>query len=59
MTLREASKEVVKSGGGTYNIGFNGGDETQFDAQNFKELKEFCKDEKISPGCVDYVERVS
>ena len=54
---------MVKSGGGTYNIGFNGGDETQFDAQNFKELKEcwseFCKDEKISPGCVDYVERVS
>lgn len=39
MTLREASKEVVKSGGETYNIGFNGGDETQFDAQNFKELK--------------------
>ena len=38
MTLREASKGVVKSGGGTYNIGFNGGDETQFDAQNLKEL---------------------
>ena len=54
---------IVKSGGGTYNIGFNGGDETQFDAQNLKELQEcwseFCKDEKISPGCVDYVERVS
>lgn len=50
MTLREASKGVVKSGGGTYNIGFNGGDETQFDAQNLKELQEcwseFCKDEK-------------
>lgn len=59
MTLREASKGVVKSGGGTYNIGFNGGDETQFDAQNLKELQEFCKDEKICPGCVDYVERVS
>lgn len=63
MTLREASKGVVKSGGGTYNIGFNGGDETQFDAQNLKELQEcwseFCKDEKISPGCVDYVKRVS
>ena len=63
MTLREASKGVVKSGGGTYNIGFNGGDETQFDAQNLKELQEcwseFCKDEKISPGGVDYVERVS
>lgn len=42
MTLREASKGVVKSGEGTYNIGFNGGDETQFDAQNLKELQARC-----------------
>lgn len=40
MTLREASKGVVKSGGGTYNIGFNDGDETQFDVQNLEELRE-------------------
>lgn len=63
MTLREASKGVVKSGGGTYNIGFNDGDETQFDVQNLEELREcwskFCKEEKVDPGCVDYVERVS
>lgn len=61
MTLRDASKGVVKSGSRVYNIGFNDGDETQFDAQNFKELQEcwsgFCKDENIRPGCVNYVER--
>ena len=63
MTLREASKGVVKSGGGTYNIGFNDGDETQFDVQNLEELREcwseFCKEEKVNTGCVDYVEMVS
>ena len=63
MTLEEASKGVVTSGGGTYNIGFNGGDETQFDVQNHEELQEcwseFCKEEQVDPGCVDYVERVS
>lgn len=42
MTLREASKGVVKSGGGTYNIGFNDGDETQFDVQNLEELQARC-----------------
>ena len=63
MTLEEASKGVVTSGGGTYNIGFNGGDETQFDVQNLEELQEcwseFCNEEQGDPGCVDYVERVS
>jgi hypothetical protein len=63
MTIREASKGVVTSGRGTYTIGFNDGDETQFDVQNLKELKEcrseFCKEEKVDPGCVDYVERVT
>ena len=38
-------------------------DETQFDVQNLEELREcwseFCKEEKVNPGCVDYVERVS
>ena len=32
MTLAKASVGVVWAGGGTYNIGFNDGDETQFDA---------------------------
>lgn len=63
MTIREASKGVVTSGRETYNIGFNDGDETQFDVQNLEELQEcwleFCKEEKVDPGCVDYVERVS
>ena len=63
MTLEEASKGVVTSGGGTYNIGFNGGDETQFDVQNLEELQEcwseFWKEDQVDPGCVDYVERVS
>lgn len=51
MTLDKAAVGVVTSGGGVYNIGFNDGDETQFDAQNLKDLQEcwkgFCKDEKI------------
>lgn len=38
MTIREASKGVVTSGRETYNIGFNDGDETQFDVQNLEEL---------------------
>lgn len=63
MTIEEASKGVVTSGRGTYNIGLNDGDETQFDVQNLEELQEcwleFCKEEKIEPGCVDYVESVS
>ena len=63
MTIREASKGVVTSGRGIYNIGFNDGDETQFDVQNLEELREcwseFCKEEKVNPGYVDYVERVS
>ena len=50
MTIREAGKGVVTSGRGTYNIGFNDGDETQFDVQNLEELQEcwseFCKEEK-------------
>lgn len=39
MTIREASKGVVTSGRETYNIGFNDGDETQFDVQNLEELQ--------------------
>lgn len=40
MTLGKAAVGVVYAGGGTYNIGFNDGDETQFDACNLQELLE-------------------
>lgn len=63
MTLVKAAVGVVTSSGGTYNIGFNDGDETQFNARNLKDLQEcwkgFCRDEKIPQNCVDYVERVN
>jgi hypothetical protein len=62
MTLGKAAKGVVTSGGGVYNIGFNGGDETQFDAQNLSELLEcwigFCSENHFQTNSVDYVERV-
>lgn len=38
MTLGTAAAGSVKAGGGTYNIGFNDGDETQFDAYDLAEL---------------------
>lgn len=60
-SLREAAKGVVTTGGGVYNIGFNDGDETQFDAYNLKELeelwKDFCKENGFKENSVDYVER--
>ena len=43
-SLREAAEGVVTTGGGVYNIGFNDGDETQFDAYNLKELEELWRD---------------
>ena len=61
-SLREAAEGVVTTGGGVYNIGFNDGDETQFDAYNLKELEElwrdFCKENGFKENSVDYVERV-
>ena len=58
-SLREAAKGVVTTGGGVYNIGFNDGDETQFDAYNLKELeelwKDFCKENGFKENSVDYV----
>lgn len=60
-SLGEAAKGVVTTGGGVYNIGFNDGDETQFDAYNLKELeelwKDFCKENGFKENSVDYVER--
>lgn len=60
MTLKDVvNSESIEAG--TYNIGFNQGDETQFDVENFDELQEcwlgFCKDERILPDCVDYVDK--
>lgn len=49
-----------KIGSGTYNIGFNNGDETQFDVENVEELKEcwveFCKENNFSVLSIDYIE---
>lgn len=62
MTLGKAAAGVVLSGGGTYNIGFNGGDETQFAADNLHELLEywidFCAENDFQTNSVDYVERI-
>lgn len=64
MTIREAGKGVVvgDSGKQTYRIGFNGGDETELDARNMKDLEELWKSLCPEFGCktnsVDYVERV-
>lgn len=61
MTIREAGKGAVTAGGGVYNIGFNGDDETQFTAFNMAELeqlwREFCKENSFAKNSVDYVER--
>lgn len=62
MTLGTAAAGVVTPGGGTYNIGFNEGDETQFDAYDLAELLdlwiEFCEENLFQTNSVDYVERV-
>lgn len=64
VTLRKAAKGVFlkrRSVIAPYNIGFNDGDETQFDVRTLSELeecwKEFCEDEKCDPNSVDYVEK--
>jgi len=48
-------------GDGTYNIGFNNGDETQFNAYNLQELLKcrirFCAENDFRADSVDYVER--
>lgn len=62
MTLGKAAVGVVHAGGGTYNIGFNDGDETQFSVYNLQELLEcwieFCAENGFQTNSVDYVERV-
>lgn len=62
MTLAKAAVGTVRAGGGTYNIGFNDGDETQFNAYDLSELLEywiaFCAENGFRTNSVDYVERV-
>ena len=62
MTLAKAAAGVVQAGGGTYNIGFNDDDETQFDAYDLPELLEcwiaFCAEngfQTYSVGDVEWV----
>ena len=62
MTLRKAAIGVVRAGGGIYNIGFNGNDETQFYAYDISDLLEcwitFCAENGFLTNNVDYVERI-
>lgn len=48
MTIREAGKEIVTTGGGTYRIGFintdGQEDETELDGFNLTELEELYRD---------------
>ncbi len=61
MALGKAVAGVV-AGGGTYNIGFNNGDETQFSADDLYELLElwieFCAENGFRTNSVDYIEKV-
>lgn len=65
MTIREAGKGIVTTGGGTYRIGFinmdGQEDETELDAYNMTELEElyrdFCKEKGFRQNTVIYVER--
>lgn len=61
MTLGVAAAGIVDTGMRTYNIGFNGDDETQFDAYDLAELLdlwvEFCAENDFRTDSVDYVER--
>lgn len=63
MILRKAAAGIVHAGNGTYNIGFNENDETQFSARNLEELQEcwtkFCSENGFLTNSVDYVERAA
>lgn len=56
----EVLEEVGEFRAGTYNIGFNDGDETQFDVHDLKELwecwKGFCAENGFQTDSIDYVE---
>lgn len=65
MTIKEAGKGIVTTGGGTYRIGFintdGQEDETELDAYNMTELDElyrdFCRENGFRQNTVTYVER--
>ena len=61
MILEKAAAGVVTAGSGTYNIGFNDNDETQFSADGLQDLLElwntFCAENGFQIDSVDYVER--
>jgi len=61
MILEKAAAGVVTAGNGTYNIGFNDNDETQFSADGLWDLLElwntFCTENGFRIDSVDYVER--
>ena len=65
MTIREAGKGIVTSGGGTYRIGFintdGQEDETELAGYNMTELeklyRDFCKENGFRQNTVTYVER--
>ena len=65
MTIREAGKGIVITGGGTYRIGFintdGQEDETELDGYNLTELeklyRDFCKENGFRQNTVIYVER--
>lgn len=63
MTIRDAAYGKLPKNFPTtsYNVGFNDGDETQFDINSLSELEEcwlmFCREEGCSPDSVDYVEK--
>lgn len=60
MLIKEAAKGMVILNGHPYNIGFNDGDETQFNPTCLDDLEElwetFCKEEGCAIDSVDYVE---
>lgn len=57
MTIREAGKEIVTTGGGTYRIGFINTD-GQEDETELEELySDFCKENGFRQNTVTYVER--
>ena len=62
MRLREAARGIVTTGGGTYRIGFDEDDETEFSTYNLAELealyRDFCKENGFRQNTVNYVERV-
>lgn len=62
MRIKEAAKGIVTAGRGTYRIGFNEDDETEFTAFNLTELealyRDFCKENGFRQNTVNYIERV-